>query len=150
MHFLQVQDVLEVAGKEASDKYFIHGLTLNDPEMTDTIKWIFTKGKAKYGHERLAFWIEGFDPVYVLVQAIVKARVSIPTMLKELGKKWTILIQPTDRQKWVGRRPTASATRLSVLDRSRFGKRCSQILRVDPKYYGSMRLIIMGRKQESI
>ena len=81
-HYLQVQDVLEVAGKEASDKYYIHGLTLNDPEMTDTIKWIFAKGKAKYAHERLAFWIEGFDPVYVLVQAIVKAQSLDPDDVK--------------------------------------------------------------------
>jgi branched-chain amino acid transport system substrate-binding protein len=87
MHFLQVQDVLEVAGKEASDKYFVHGLTLNDPEMTDTIKWIFKKGKAKYGHERLAFWIEGFDPVYVLVQAIEKAQSLDPDDVKRTWEK---------------------------------------------------------------
>jgi branched-chain amino acid transport system substrate-binding protein len=83
LHYLQVQDVLEVAGKEASDNYYIHGLNLDDPEMTDLIKWILKTGKAKYGHERLAFWIEGFDPVYVLVQAIEKAQSLDPDDIKK-------------------------------------------------------------------
>ena len=85
MHYLQVQDILEVAGKEAGDKYYIHGLNLDDPEMTDLIKWILKTGKAKYNHERLAFWIEGFDPVYVLVQAIEKAQSLDP---KDVKKAW--------------------------------------------------------------
>ena len=83
LHYLQVQDVLEVAGKAAADNYYIHGLNLDDPEMTDMIKWILKTGKAKYHHERLAFWIEGFDPVYVLVQAIEKAQSLDPDDIKE-------------------------------------------------------------------
>ena len=83
LHYLQVQDVLEVAGKEAGDNYYIHGLNLDDPEMTDMIKWILKTGKAKYGHERLAFWIEGFDPVYVLVQAIREAQSLDPDDVKK-------------------------------------------------------------------
>ena len=85
LHYLQVQDVLEVAGKEAGDNYYIHGLNLDDPEMTDMIKWILKTGKAKYGHERLAFWIEGFDPVYVLVQAIERAQSLDPD---DVRKAW--------------------------------------------------------------
>lgn len=85
LHYLQVQDVLEVAGKEAADKYYIHGLNLDDPEMTDLIKWILKTGEAKYHHKRLAFWIEGFDPVYVLVQAIEKAQSLDP---KDVKKAW--------------------------------------------------------------
>jgi branched-chain amino acid transport system substrate-binding protein len=85
LHYLQVQDVLEVAGKEAGDNYYIHGLNLDDPEMTDLIKWILETGKAKYGHERLAFWIEGFDPVYVLAQAIEAAQSLDPD---DIRKAW--------------------------------------------------------------
>jgi|SaaInl4_150m_RNA_FD_contig_71_138728_length_1995_multi_2_in_0_out_0_2 ABC-type branched-subunit amino acid transport system substrate-binding protein len=87
LHYLQVQDVLEVAGKEASDKYYIHGLNLDDPEMTDMIKWIYDTGKTRYGHERLAFWIEGFDPVYVLVQAIEMAQSLDPNDIKKAWAK---------------------------------------------------------------
>ncbi len=73
-HYLQVQDVLKIAGKQASDNYFVHGIIMDDPEITDLIKWIIKTGKARYGHDRMAFWIEGFDSVYVLAQAIKKAQ----------------------------------------------------------------------------
>jgi len=87
LHYLQVQDVLEVAGKEASDKYYVHGLNLDDPERTDLIKWIQMRGEEKYGHKRLAFWIEGFDPVYVLVQAIERAQSLDPDDIKRAWER---------------------------------------------------------------
>jgi branched-chain amino acid transport system substrate-binding protein len=85
LHYSQAKDVMEVAGKEASDNYFIHGINADTPEKPDMVKWIQEKGKAKYGHERLAFFIEGFDSVFVLVQAIEKAQ-SLDTA--DVKKAW--------------------------------------------------------------
>ena len=84
-HYSQAPDVLEIAGPEASDNYFIHGMNLDDPDMTDTIKMIKEKAKAKYGHERITFLIEGFDSVYVLAQAIQEAQSLKP---KDIKKAW--------------------------------------------------------------
>jgi branched-chain amino acid transport system substrate-binding protein len=83
LHYSQAKDVMEVAGKEASDNYFIHGINADTPEKPDMVKWIQEKGKAKYGHERLAFFIEGFDSVFVLVQAIEKAQSLDPADVKK-------------------------------------------------------------------
>ena len=83
LHYSQAKDVLEVAGKEASDNYFIHGINVNSPDKTDIIKWIQDRGKARYGHERVAFLIEGFDSVFVLVQAIEKAQSLDPGNVKK-------------------------------------------------------------------
>ena len=83
LHYSPAKDVMEVAGKEASDNYFIHGINVNSPEKTDIIKWIQDRGKANYGHERVAFLIEGFDSVFVLVQAIEKAQSLDPGNVKK-------------------------------------------------------------------
>ena len=85
LHYSQAPDVMEVAGKEASDNYFIHGIGVDDPEMPDMIKMILERGKAKYGHERIAFLVEGFDSVWVLVQAIEKAQSLDPD---DIRKTW--------------------------------------------------------------
>jgi branched-chain amino acid transport system substrate-binding protein len=85
LHYSQAKDVMEVAGKEASDNYFIHGINVDTPEKPEMVKWIEERGKAKYGHERLAFFIEGFDSVFVLVQAIAKAQSLDP---EDVKKAW--------------------------------------------------------------
>jgi branched-chain amino acid transport system substrate-binding protein len=85
LHYSQAADVLEIAGKEAGDNYFIHGINVNDPELTDTIKWMLEKGKARYGHDRITFLTEGFDSVYVLAQAIEKAQSLDPD---DIRKAW--------------------------------------------------------------
>ena len=87
LHYSQAKDVMEVAGKEASDNYFIHGINVDTPEKTDIIKWILDRGKARYGHERVAFLIEGFDSVFVLVQAIEKAQSLDPDDVKKAWEK---------------------------------------------------------------
>ncbi len=83
MHYLQVEDVLEVAGAEASTNYYVHGLMLNDPELPERIKWILETGTKKYGHKGLAFWVEGFDPVYTIAQAIGKAQSLDPDAIRK-------------------------------------------------------------------
>jgi len=85
MHYLQVEDVLEVAGPEASTNYYVHGLMLNDPELPERIKWILETGRKKYGHNGLAFWVEGFDPVYTIAQAIERAQSLEPG---DIRKAW--------------------------------------------------------------
>lgn len=70
LHNAQATDVLKVAGEAASDKYYIHGFDLNDPELPKMVRMLHKKGLEKYGHDRVTFLAEGFDAVWVLVQAI--------------------------------------------------------------------------------
>lgn len=85
MHYLQVEDVLEVAGPEASTNYYVHGLMLDDPELPEMIRWILNAGREKYDHNGLAFWVEGFDPVYTIAQAIENAQSLEPD---DIRKAW--------------------------------------------------------------
>lgn len=82
MHYLQVEDVLEVAGPQASDNYYVHGLMLDDPELPERIRWLLETGRARYRHSTLAFWVEGFDPVYTLAQAIAAAQSLEPDVIR--------------------------------------------------------------------
>lgn len=83
MHYLQLEDVLEVAGLEASNNYYIHGLVQSDRELPEKIKWILETGTKKYGQKSLTFWAEGFDPVYTIAQAIGKAQSLDPDAIRK-------------------------------------------------------------------
>jgi branched-chain amino acid transport system substrate-binding protein len=78
--------ILQVAGKESSNDFFVHSLVLDSPEMTPLIKMIVERAKKKHG-EAYVTTVWGFQGIYVLAQAIEKAQSLDPTVVRDTWEK---------------------------------------------------------------
>ncbi len=78
--------IREIAGKEASTDFFIHQLDLEHPAMTPLIKEIVKRTKDKHG-KAYSMHPFGFNPLYVLKQAIDAAQSVDPTAVRDTWEK---------------------------------------------------------------
>lgn len=81
-------DIREVAGVEASTEFYTHNVMMDDPEMTDIIKEIASRGAAQYGKASPTH-VWGFNAAYCLIQAIEEAQSLDPAVVKDSWEQMT-------------------------------------------------------------
>jgi ABC-type branched-subunit amino acid transport system substrate-binding protein len=79
-------DILEVAGPAASTEFYVHNIVPDSPEMTDMIKEINERARAKYGKTSPTY-VWGFNAPYCLIQAIEEADSLDPDVVKDSWEK---------------------------------------------------------------
>ncbi len=79
-----LQDVLSVAGKEATINVFVHGTTLNAPTNTPLMNELSKKIVSKYGADS-PFWVQDANGLWVLKYVIEAAGTFDATAIKN---KW--------------------------------------------------------------
>jgi branched-chain amino acid transport system substrate-binding protein len=79
-------DILEVAGPAASTEFYVHNIVPDSPEMTDMIKEINERARAKYDKTSPTY-VWGFNAPYCLIQAIEEADSLDPDVVKDSWEK---------------------------------------------------------------
>jgi len=81
-------DIREVAGVEASTEFYVHNVKMDDPEMTDMIREIASRGEATYGKASPTH-VWGWNACYCLTQAIEEAQSLDPAVVKDSWEQMT-------------------------------------------------------------